>query len=83
VKFTPDMLTSRRALVLAAGAATAAVGAGALMLSRGPGVAAPVGRVDPRKVTALDENFFLVDGWVLTADDVKALRLSAAGGAAE
>ena len=40
-----------------------------------PGVAAPVGRVDPRKVTALDENFFLVDGWVLTADDVKALRL--------
>lgn len=77
MKFTPDMLTSRRALLLAAGAAPAAVGAGALMLNRAPGVAAPVGRVDLRKVTALDENFFVVDGWVLTADDVKALRLSA------
>lgn len=68
-------LPRRRALIVGA-VALAAAGAAAA-LARGPRRAdgLPAG-VDVAGARALGDGFFLVDGWVLTAEDLKALQMS-------
>lgn len=69
------MLASRRALLLGAGAASlAAAGAATVLMRRGSRVTASVWPIDPSKVAEIGDGFFLVDGWVLTEDDVKKLQ---------
>ena len=63
-----SVIASRRALVLAGGA-------GALIGAGKSNAAGSLGEIDPRKISALGEGFYLADGWVLTADDLKAMGL--------
>ena len=71
-----SVIASRRALVLAGGAvAVAGIGAGALIGAGKSNAAGSLGEIDPRKISALGEGFYLADGWVLTADDLKAMGL--------
>lgn len=79
MKLGSAFLTSRRALFIGGGAA-AALGAGALMLRSDSGAAGKIGHIDKRKITALGDGFYLADGWVLTADDLKAMGLPHPGG---
>ncbi|MDZ7629169.1 MAG: hypothetical protein U5J99_12290 [Parvularculaceae bacterium] len=68
---------SRRRALIAAGGVTALAGAAAA-LSRAPRRAdgLPAG-IDLAKARALGDGFFVVDGWVLTADDLQAIKASA------
>lgn len=71
-----SLATSRRALFVAGGAA-ATVGAGLLLLRPKAGPARHLGDIDTGKVSALGDGFYLVDGWLLTGDDLEAMGLSA------
>lgn len=64
-------------MIVAAGAVVAAAGAAAAV-ARGPRRAdgLPAG-IDLTKARALGDGFFVVDGWVLTADDLQSLKASA------
>lgn len=69
-------MASRRALVLAGGAvAVAGLGAGAFIAAGKGGAASSLGEIDPQKISALGDGFYLADGWVLTADDLQAMGL--------
>ena len=73
----PDLkkhLTRRNAMIAAGG--VGAVAAGATMMSGGGGKSTLVGKIDPAKITALEDGFYLADGWVLSADDLKGVDLS-------
>ncbi len=70
-------LSRRRALVVGAGA-LAAVGAAAA-LARSPRRADGLpAAIDLASARPLGDGFFLVDGWVLTAEDLKMLKAPAA-----
>lgn len=72
----PKLLSRRRAL-FAAGGVLAVAGAAAA-LARAPRRAdgLPAG-IDLSKARALGDGFFVVDGWVLTADDLLAIKAAA------
>lgn len=62
------LLTSRRAFLLAG--AGAGVAGAAAFLAQKPSASAQLGRIDGRNAAPLGDGFYLVDGWVLTADDL-------------
>lgn len=77
MKLSKDMVTSRRALLIAGAGAAAAAGAITLSLGRKDGVSAPLGHIDANKIAVLGDGFYVVDGWVMTSDDLKALHIEA------
>lgn len=81
MKRLASLPTSRRALFVAGGAAIAAVGAGSLLLRPKAGPGRHLGDIDTRNISALGEGFYLVDGWVLTGEDLASMGLSAPGAA--
>jgi|GEM_PF-4588781 len=66
---------TRRNTIFAVGG-VGAVAAAAMMTSSGGGKSTLVGKIDPDKIKALDDGFYLADGWVLSADDLKGVDLS-------
>ncbi len=73
---TPSRLSRRRALI--AGGGALAVAGAAAALARAPRRADGLpASIDFARARPLGDGFFLVDGWVLTADDLDALRASA------
>jgi len=66
----------RRALILGGGALAFAAGAGVLVRGAHNGQLLPAlaGASPPR---AIGEGFFVVDGWVLTEEDLKRLAVQA------
>lgn len=71
------LATSRRALFVAGGAAVAAVGVGSLLLRPKAGPGRHLGDIDTGKISALGDGFYLVDGWLLTSDDLTVMGLAA------
>lgn len=68
---------SRRGALKAAGGALIIAG-GAAALARGPRRADGLpAAIDLSTARALGDGFFLVDGWILTAEDMQALTASA------
>lgn len=67
-------LTRRNAIIAAGGVGAAA--AATTLMSGGGGKSTLVGKIDPEKITALEDGFYLADGWVLSADDLKGVDLS-------
>ena len=67
-------LSRRRALFMA-GAGIAAIGAGSVAL-KGSGASTLVGRINPDDIRKLDDNMYLVDGWVLSAADLEDIDAS-------
>lgn len=71
---TPIRLSRRSAILAGSGAAAAAVATGAAIAIR-PGAQdiSFLEGVDLSGAKALGDGFYEVDGWVLTADDIKRL----------
>jgi len=69
---SPELLTRRNALI-AGGVIVAAGAAAAVSTRRHEDEAAFLKGVDIRGARALGDGFYEVDGWVLTADDVRRL----------
>ncbi len=67
-------LTRRNAIITAGG--IGAVAATSILMSSGEGKSTLVGKINPEKITALENGFYLADGWVLSADDLKGVDLS-------
>ncbi len=63
----------RRLLLMGAAAAAAAAGAAALRAPRRVKTALLPDHVDLGKIAPLGEGFFIVDGWVLTGEEVTSL----------
>lgn len=71
---TPFRLSRRSAILAGSGAAAAAVAAGAAVAIRPRAQDISFLKdVDLSGATALGEGFYEVDGWVLTADDIRRL----------
>lgn len=73
----PPRRLSRRVVLLGGGVAVAAAGAAAALVNgprRADGLPAAIDLAGAR---ALGDGFFIVDGWVLTADDLDALKAAA------
>ena len=74
-------LSRRRALIVGGG--VLATGGALTALARGPRRADGLpARVDLATARALGDGFFLVEGWVLTAEDLEVLKKSSAPPAA-
>lgn len=73
----------RRRVLIAGGAALAVVGAGIALVPlarsrrRADGLPA---LANPDAARDIGDGFFVLDGWVLTAEDLKALRTAASAG---
>lgn len=80
IERTIGLRASRRTLLLA-GAGVGVAGAVGFLAQR-PSTSTQLGGIDGRNIVALEDGFYLVDGWVLTADDLDddgALRTDASG----
>lgn len=73
---TIKRLSRRRALLVSGGAIAAAGAAAAIFRAPRRADGLPAG-VDPARARALGDGFFVVDGWVLTAEDLAAIKASA------
>ena len=62
---------SRRKVLLGAGG-VAGVSVAALTLASGSdGVSTPVGAIDPKGAEPIGDGFYIADGWILSADDLR------------
>lgn len=64
---------SRRKLLMGAGGVAGVSALAIAAVSGGGAVSTPVGAIDPKTAQPLGDGFYLADGWVLSAED---LRLS-------
>jgi hypothetical protein len=77
MNLSAKMFASRRALLIGAGAASvAAAGAAVTLMKKSSRVTASIWPIDHSKVTEIGEGYFLVDGWVLTEDDIKNFHVA-------
>lgn len=67
-------LTRRNAIIAAGGAGTLV--ATTALISGNGGKSTLVGKIDPTQIKALGDGFYLANGWVLSAEDLKGFDLS-------
>lgn len=62
---------SRRKLLLGAGGVAGVSLAAITVASSGGAVSTPVGAIDPDSAEPIGDGYYLADGWILRADDLR------------
>ena len=62
---------SRRKILIGAGGLAGVSVAALSLANRGGAVSTPVGTIDPKNAQAIGDGFYLADGWVLSAEDLR------------